>query len=67
MDVVDTWYSSRGNEMKVYAPTNEPLVLVAGDAGDRQTVDRALNGPSAAIADDSVATSTPPPGADLPR
>ena len=27
---VDTWYSSRGTEMTVYAPTNEPLVVAAG-------------------------------------
>ena len=26
-----TWYSERGNEMSVYAPTKESLVLVAGD------------------------------------
>lgn len=28
--VVDTWYSERGTEMKVYAPTDEALVLFAG-------------------------------------
>ncbi|MDX1745031.1 MAG: helix-turn-helix domain-containing protein, partial [Halobacteriales archaeon] len=27
---VGTWYSSRGVEMTVYAPTSEPLLLVAG-------------------------------------
>lgn len=27
--VVDTWYSSRGAEMKVYAPVNERLVFAA--------------------------------------
>jgi DNA-binding transcriptional ArsR family regulator len=30
VEVVDTWYSERGTEMKVYAPTNESLVLFAG-------------------------------------
>lgn len=30
IEQVDTWYSSRGTEMTVYAPTNEPLVLAAG-------------------------------------
>lgn len=30
IDDVDTWYSSRGNEMTVYAATNEALI-VAGD------------------------------------
>jgi DNA-binding transcriptional ArsR family regulator len=27
VDVVDTWYSSRGNEMKVYAPKDGPLIV----------------------------------------
>ena len=27
--VVDTWYSSRGSEMKVYAPVNDRLVFAA--------------------------------------
>lgn len=31
IEVVETWYSEQGNEMKVYAPTNEALVLFAGD------------------------------------
>lgn len=30
IEPVDTWYSSRGTEMTVYAPVNEPLVLAAG-------------------------------------
>jgi DNA-binding transcriptional ArsR family regulator len=29
--VADTWYSERGTEMKVYAPTDEALVLFAGN------------------------------------
>lgn len=29
--VADTWYSAQGNEMKVYAPTNETVVVIAGD------------------------------------
>ena len=35
VEEVDTWYSSRGTEMTVYAPTNEPLVVAAGP--DEQT------------------------------
>jgi DNA-binding transcriptional ArsR family regulator len=27
VEVVDTWYSSRGNEMKVYAPRDGPLIV----------------------------------------
>ena len=30
VDVVDTWYSERGTAMKVYAPSDEALVLFAG-------------------------------------
>jgi DNA-binding transcriptional ArsR family regulator len=30
IEVVDTWYSERGSEMKVYAPQDESLVLFAG-------------------------------------
>ncbi|GGL25052.1 transcriptional regulator [Halarchaeum grantii] len=30
VDVSETWYSAQGREMKVYAPTNGPLVVYAG-------------------------------------
>lgn len=30
VDVVDTWYSARGTEMKVYSPTHHSLVLYTG-------------------------------------
>ena len=30
VEVVDTWYSERGTEMKVYAPADESLVVFAG-------------------------------------
>ena len=40
VEVVDTWYSERGTEMKVYAPTDESLVLYAGN--DKQGSLRAL-------------------------
>ncbi|WP_435095877.1 ArsR/SmtB family transcription factor [Halarchaeum sp. P4] len=29
--VADTWYSERGTEMKVYAPANDSVVVMAGD------------------------------------
>lgn len=29
---VDTWYSTRGKEMDVFAATSQPLVLVSNDA-----------------------------------
>jgi DNA-binding transcriptional ArsR family regulator len=31
IEVVDTWYSSRGNEMSVYAPASDALVLAADE------------------------------------
>jgi len=37
VEVVDTWYSERGTEMKVYAPTDDALVLFAGSQ-DRTTL-----------------------------
>lgn len=44
IDVVDTWYSAKGTEMKVYGPESEPLVICAGNAdsaaGVRQAVDQ---------------------------
>jgi len=40
VEPVDTWYSERGTEMKVYAPTDESLVLFAGR--DKQGSLRAL-------------------------
>jgi DNA-binding transcriptional ArsR family regulator len=36
--VVDQWYSEKGNEMDVYAPSNGPLVVVGGgEAHTEQT------------------------------
>ncbi|MFC7071985.1 ArsR/SmtB family transcription factor [Halovenus rubra] len=40
VEVVDTWYSERGSEMKVYAPEDESLVLFAGR--DKQSAFRRL-------------------------
>lgn len=38
--VVDTWYSERGSEMKVFAPEDESLVLYAGR--DKQSTFRSI-------------------------
>jgi DNA-binding transcriptional ArsR family regulator len=35
IESVDTWYSERGSEMDVYAPTDESLVLFAGQDKER--------------------------------
>ena len=32
--VAGTWYSEKGTEMKVYAPADEPLMLVVGGPDD---------------------------------
>jgi len=40
VEVADVWYSERGTEMKVYAPTDESLVLFAG--GDAEGTFRSL-------------------------
>ncbi|NHN41113.1 helix-turn-helix transcriptional regulator [Halorubellus sp. JP-L1] len=32
IEVVDTWYSSRGNEMKVYAPKDGPLIVSSDES-----------------------------------
>lgn len=42
VEVVDTWYSTRGTEMKVYAPTDRSLVLYTGDKPGERPLDEAL-------------------------
>lgn len=42
IEVVDTWYSERGREMKVFAPSNSALVLFSGQSGN-QLRDRLLD------------------------
>ncbi|MEF8779351.1 MAG: winged helix-turn-helix domain-containing protein [Haloferacaceae archaeon] len=42
VDVVDTVYSEKGREMKVYAPTDRPLVLFAGRESDSSGLKTAL-------------------------
>lgn len=44
VDVVDQWYSEKGVEMDVYAPTGEPLVLVAGDGDAQDAVTETIGG-----------------------
>jgi predicted transcriptional regulator len=48
VEVADTWYSSKGAEMDVYAPASGPLVLFAGESDGGGTTDIAGNeGPNA--------------------
>jgi len=42
VEVVDTAYSEKGREMKVYAPADQPLVVVAGGAGKTATLRSAI-------------------------
>ena len=42
VEVVDQWYSENGAEMDVYAPSNEPLVLVAGGSEQQETARQAV-------------------------
>jgi DNA-binding transcriptional ArsR family regulator len=42
IEPVDTWYSSRGNEMTVYSPAMGPLVLAAGTEDDKSALRRFL-------------------------
>lgn len=34
--VVDTWYSEKGREMKVYGAKNDPMVIVAGGVNSKE-------------------------------
>ncbi|WP_181687209.1 ArsR/SmtB family transcription factor [Halorhabdus salina] len=42
IESVGTDYSAKGNEMNVYAPTSEALVLVAGEQEDQSLLKRAV-------------------------
>lgn len=47
VEVVDTWYSSRGNEMSVYATANGPLIVTSDEsraAQLKQAVSRYIGG-----------------------
>lgn len=43
IEVGDTWYSEQGNEMKVYAPTNESVVMMASDERTYSSIRDALS------------------------
>lgn len=50
VEVVDTWYSARGTEMKVYSPTDLSLVLYAGETPGKKRLREALSRVAGAIA-----------------
>ncbi|MFB6113273.1 MAG: ArsR/SmtB family transcription factor [Halodesulfurarchaeum sp.] len=43
VEPVDTWYSEKGVEMKVYAPTDNPLIISSADDDQRSALRRALS------------------------
>jgi len=49
VEVVDTVYSEKGREMKVYAPADEPLVVFAGTDSDERSLRERLRGIVAAV------------------
>jgi len=42
IEVGDSWYAEGGNEMQVYVPTAEALVVLAGDESTRRTIRETL-------------------------
>jgi DNA-binding transcriptional ArsR family regulator len=50
IEVGDSWYAEGGNEMNVYVPTAEAVVLLAGDEPTRQTIREALTPVASAVA-----------------
>lgn len=49
VEVADTWYSAQGNEMDVYAPTSDALVLFAGPEESKSALGERLPDVIAAI------------------
>ncbi len=49
VEVVDTVYSEKGREMKLYAPADEPLVVFAGSDSGRRSLRERLRGIVAAV------------------
>lgn len=43
VEVVDTAYSAKGREMDVYAPADQPLVILAGEEENKSTLKSALS------------------------
>jgi len=68
--VADTWYSERGTEMKVYAPSNDSVVVVASDdettAGAFDALKRLLGAVGAVSVGALVLQALVSPGSLLP-
>lgn len=59
VEVVGEWYSEKGTAMNVYAPSGDPLVLMAGDAADAAVVRDAASAPRAPEAVEDPAAPDP--------
>jgi len=53
VEVTDTWYSSKGTEMDVYAPTSAPLVVFAGDPDQEEAMTDVVEDHAAKAAPDA--------------
>lgn len=42
VDVVDTKYSEKGRQMKLYAPANKPIVVCAGSDEEQKRLERMI-------------------------
>lgn len=49
VEVVDTWYSARGTEMKVYSPSDHSLVLYTGETPGKSRLREVLSRGAGAI------------------
>lgn len=43
VELADTWYSEKGNEMNVYAPRNAPLVVFAGQPEHEEAINEVVS------------------------
>jgi DNA-binding transcriptional ArsR family regulator len=67
VEVVDTCYSEKGSEMKLYAVSSDPTVLVLGSEDDERSLRRAFGQLSAAVGLSGVAVAAWRALADLTR
>jgi DNA-binding transcriptional ArsR family regulator len=67
IEVVDTCYSEKGSEMKIYAVTSDPKVLVLGSEEDGRSLRRAVGQLSAAVGVPAVLVAAWRSLADLTR
>jgi len=42
IEIIDIWYSDRGREMNVYAPTSSSIILFAGNSNEKRSLRKIL-------------------------